>query len=91
MKTYNKNLFVKATSWIRIDNYIKVPDPFTHREVFLTNEKADIFALIDEGYNSDEILNTLKHKHKNITMNFIENIISLFLELDIVQKVDQFD
>ncbi len=91
MKTYYKNLSINATSWIRIENYIKVPNPFTQREVFLTNEKADIFALIDDGDNQDEILNKLKPKYNKITMNDIIKIINLLLELNVIQEVDQFD
>ncbi|MGD9488598.1 MAG: hypothetical protein AB7W47_11290 [Calditrichaceae bacterium] len=91
MKTYYNNLSIKATSWIRFENYIKVPNPFTQREVFLTNEKADIFVLIDYGYNQEEILSKLKPKYSNITMNEIIKIINLLLELDVIQEVDQFD
>ncbi len=91
MKTYYNNLSIKATSWIRVENYIRVPNPFTNREVFLTNEKADIFALIDDGFNQNEILNKLKPKYNNITVNYINKTINLLLELDVIQEVDQFD
>lgn len=91
MDINNKNYAIQAISWVREGSYIKVPHPITNRQIYLTNEKADVFELLDEGLNTDEMFCELKKKHSDITLEKINKTIQLLCELNLVQVVDQFD
>lgn len=86
-----KNIAINALSWVREDNYIKIPNPDSKRIVYLVNEHADLFELIDEGLEIPEIIEELSKKYKGITKKKVEKAIDLFCEHKIIQITDQFE
>ncbi len=90
MRVEEQHLAVKALSWIRQDNFIRVPHPVSNRLVYLSNEQADVFERIDDGLATDEILDELKTKYEGFSRKKLQDIVAKLRELDIVVVPDQF-
>ena len=86
-----KNIAINALSWVREDNYIKIPNPNSKRVVYLVDEHADFFELLDEGLEISEIIEELSKKYKGITEEDVEKTIELFCKYGLVQIIDQFE
>ena len=91
MKYEHKNIAINALSWVREDNYIKIPNPDSKRVVYLADEQADLFEFLDDGLEIPESIDLLSQKYKGITREVIEKTIELFVEYDLVQITDQFE
>jgi hypothetical protein len=90
-KYKNSNLKTVSFSWIKKNNYIKVRNPFTNRDVFLTNEYADWFELLDGGLNYSEIIIYMSKNHNSFSIKKINLIIDVLLEHGLIEITNQFN
>jgi hypothetical protein len=91
MSVLGKTYAITASSWMREGNYIKVPDSDTNRIIYLVNEQADLFELLDEGLDISEIIKTLSRKYMGISVKDIEELINTFQINGIVKTSSQFE
>lgn len=91
MELDGKYLSIKAQSWIKEDECIKVPHPQSHRLIYLSAVQGEVFERIDYGLERDEIIAELSEVHKGFSNERLDEIITMLRNLDLVVVSDQFD
>lgn len=56
MSVLKKTIAINALTWMREGNYIKVNNIDSNRIVYLANEQADLFEMLDEGMGMPEVI-----------------------------------
>ncbi len=91
MSLGHKNISVQAISWFKEKGYIKVQNPVTGRVIYLSGYKAKVFESLDNGCTIEEVYEELSQVYPETTVHRVEEIIQLFVELNLVQLGDQFE
>ncbi len=91
MSVLKKTIAINALTWVREGNYIKVNNIDSNRMVYLVNEQADLFEMLDEGIGMSEVIRAMQVKYKEITVEHIEELVQAFEKYDIIKTTSQFE